>query len=211
MSNDYFDSGDYTAITAHTLGRAEAINNTSAAIVVGFDKLPTELRIKQSRITWGTFGGTANAHTVTLATPLTGGYLVGLSIGYLPTLANTTALTVNVDGAGVVAVKRSDGTALIADDVVANKPLRMTHNGTDFTLDTPPATVLYSSAASAAASAASAVASAASAAAASASASAASSSASAAAASAGSASAAIAAVNNISAAALYSYINFGGF
>ena len=130
-ANDYFDSADYTAIPKHTTGRSAAINGFMQAIENGFTRLPAEARIKQGRVTWGTFGGTANAHTVTLPYPITS-YTAGLRIGYIPTLASTAALSVNVDGVGVVSVGRSDGTATVSGDVVANAPLELICTGAGF-------------------------------------------------------------------------------
>ena len=149
-TNDYFDSADYTAIPKHTTGRSAAINGFMAAIENGFTRLPAEARIKEGRVTWGTFGGTANAHTVTL--PYTVAYGAGLRVGYLPTLANTGALTVNVNALGVVAVKRPDGADLAADDI-AVAPMEIVHNGTNFTL-TLPSSAVAAAAASASAAAA---------------------------------------------------------
>ena len=132
-TNDYFDSADYTAIPKHTTGRSAAINGFMQAIENGFTRLPAEARIKEGRVTWGTFGGTANAHTVTLPYPITS-YTAGLRIGYIPTLASTAALSVNVDGVGVVSVGRSDGTATVSGDVVANAPLELICTGAGFVM-----------------------------------------------------------------------------
>lgn len=40
-ANDYFDSGDYTPLTEHTLARASALNSIFSAIEVGFDRVQT--------------------------------------------------------------------------------------------------------------------------------------------------------------------------
>lgn len=40
-TNDYFDSGDYTPLTDHTLARASSINSVLSAIEVGFDRVQT--------------------------------------------------------------------------------------------------------------------------------------------------------------------------
>ena len=154
-ANDYFDSADYTAIPKHTGARSAAINTFLQAIENGFTRLPTEARIKEGRVTWGAFGGTANAHTVTL--PYTVAYGAGLMVGYLPTLTNTLAVSLDVNGLGAVAVKRADGTDLVAGDV-AISPFVVIHNGTNFRLLSMPGGVLGTVAASEAAAAASAAA-----------------------------------------------------
>ncbi|MEQ1888653.1 MAG: hypothetical protein ABL951_05665 [Alphaproteobacteria bacterium] len=152
-ANDYFDSADYTALARHTLGRSAAITAFLTAIESGFTRLPSEANLKHGKVTWGTFGGTANAHTVTL--PYAVAYGEGLMVGYLPTLTNTTALSLNVNGLGVVAVKRADGTDLVAGDVPVS-PFVVAHNGTNFRLMGVPGGVLGTVAASEAAAAASA-------------------------------------------------------
>jgi len=43
MSNDYFDSADYTAAVAKSLARAATINAIAAAVEAGFDLLPDKL------------------------------------------------------------------------------------------------------------------------------------------------------------------------
>jgi hypothetical protein len=55
---------------------------------------------------FGIGGGTANAHTVTVpVTPL--GYSDGMEINYFATVANTGAMTINVNGLGVKSAKLS--------------------------------------------------------------------------------------------------------
>lgn len=150
MANNYFDSGSYTPIAPYTLGRETGVNNIASAVVAGFDKLPSEALLKEGKVTWGTFGGAANAHTVTL--PYTVAYGVGLTVGYLPTLTNTGALTVNVNGLGAVAVKSHDGADLVAGDVPVS-PFIVIHNGTNFRLVGVSLSLISASAAAAAASA----------------------------------------------------------
>lgn len=145
MANDYFDTGNYTPLQADSLARSANVNAIATAIEAGFDKLPSEARLKQNRVTHGTFGGTANAHTCTLPHTISS-YTAGLHISYVPTLTNTSAVTVNVDGVGAVSIKRPDGTALQAGDVVANATLELRHNGTDFNVIGAPPGMITSAA-----------------------------------------------------------------
>lgn len=188
MANDFFDSGDYSALTALTLARAESVNSIISAIEAGFDKLPGELPLKQNRVTYAADSGAANAYVVTL-THAPASYTAGLHVAMKATNANTGASTVNVNGLGVKTIKRPDGTDLSSGDIPAGAMVELRYDGTNFQIVSMPNAVISAAAASATAAAASAVAAAASASAASSSASAASVSASAASASASAASA----------------------
>lgn len=65
----------------------------------------------------GTAGGTANAQTITVASP-PAAYSSGQRFNFLAVAANTGATTLNVNGLGAVPVRKGDGsTALTAGDI----------------------------------------------------------------------------------------------
>ena len=137
MANDYFDSGDYTALVANTIARSDAVNLIFAAIVTAFDLLPALVKLREGRITYMADTGAADAYVVALdiAPP---SYVAGLEIWMKATNANTGASTINVNALGAVAIKRADGSALSAGDITAAGIVGLRHNGTDFTMVTNP-------------------------------------------------------------------------
>lgn len=196
MSNDFFDSSDYTPLTAGTLARAAQVNDIASAVVAGFDKLPAEAALKQDRATYATaVGGPADAITLTLPSTLAS-YTAGLRISFKVGTTNTGATTVNVDSVGAKSIKRPNGDALVAGDLISGAMVDIRYDGTNFQLVGYSGADISAAAASATAAASSATAAASSASAASTSASSAASSASA-----GSSSATAAAASAVAAAA----------
>ena len=82
--------------------------------------------------------GTANALVLTSsgvdALPATPGATIYSHLYFIPGSNNTGAVTVNVDGAGAVALHRNDDTALAADDLVAGTVYEMVYTGTNWQL-----------------------------------------------------------------------------
>lgn len=191
MTNGFFNHDNPEA--RRTIARAESVNATFQAVAAGFDKLPTEDEQKQGRATYGADTGAANTYVVTLPyAPAS--YVDGLEIIFKPAHTNTGASTINVNALGVKSIKRQDGAALLASDLVAGGPTVLRYDGTAFRITGVQGGDVVAAAGSASAAATSQSAAAASASAAAGSASAAAASASAAASSqsaaAGSASAA---------------------
>lgn len=85
-----------------------------------------------------TSGGTANAQTVTHATPMRI-TLAGMEVQFLPGNTNTGATTLNVDGLGAVAVVRPDNTACIGGELRSGHLARAVYDGTSWRLVTLPA------------------------------------------------------------------------
>jgi hypothetical protein len=135
MTNDFFNHD--SSQTKHTLARAESLNGQFDAVAAGFDKLPNEAEIKQGRVTWGTDSGTADAYVVTLPYAPSA-YTEGLEVRFKPGAENTGAATINVNGLGVKAIKRHDGSAVQAGDIVAGAGYVVIYDGTDFRLVSPP-------------------------------------------------------------------------
>lgn len=129
MSNDYFTTSG--TLTDHTLARASDVLALLQGVEGGFDKLPGELPLKQSRVTYAADSGSANAYVVTLANA-PASYVAGLHVAVKIGAANTGASTLNVNGLGVVSIKRVDGTALVAGDLPAGAIIEMRYTGTEF-------------------------------------------------------------------------------
>jgi hypothetical protein len=89
---------------------------------------------------YATSAGTANAQTLDFSpnipsyAAMTGKVLV-FKVG--AALSNTTAATLNIDGLGAADIKRPDGTALVANDLVAGTIAIVVYNGTNFNLLNP--------------------------------------------------------------------------
>jgi hypothetical protein len=85
---------------------------------------------------WYTGGGAADVYT---ATKIAGfqappDYFVGMTVRFRPTAANTGASTINVATLGVKDIKREDGNALNADDIITARDAWIRYDGTDFLL-----------------------------------------------------------------------------
>lgn len=181
ISNDFFDSADYTAMSRRTLARSAAVNAALQAVEAGFDKLPTERKIKGGTIqSIGTFGGTATALTCSLYPTVLTTYADGEIIEGKAASACAGATTVNRDSLGAKSIKRPDRTDVQANDWAINDNIRLKYNSTlgYFILESATLGIATAAAASATAAAASATAAASSASSASSSQTAAASSAS---------------------------------
>jgi hypothetical protein len=76
--------------------------------------------------------GTANAQTITLS-PAVLALVAGQTFRFLPSVSNTGALTLNVNGLGATAVQYK-GKACVGGEVVQNVPAEVTYDGTQFQL-----------------------------------------------------------------------------
>ena len=130
MVNKFFTHTD--KVVDHTMARGSDINNIAHSIERGFDKLPTDIELKEGRVTYSTDTGTANAYIVALPHIITA-YTEGLRINFKALNANTGSSTINVDGVGAVTIKAQSGANLSAGDIVSGIN-EVTYNGTDFTL-----------------------------------------------------------------------------
>jgi len=92
-------------------------------------------QVQDGAFLWGgTAGGTANAITVTLTPPITA-YAAGQAFRFISSAANTSSVTLNVNGVGAVALNKGDGTvALGAGDIPASAMVTVVHDGTRFRL-----------------------------------------------------------------------------
>jgi hypothetical protein len=137
VSNEYFT---HTPLSRISLARAESVNSLFEGIVAGFDKLPSEASLKASTVTFGTDSGTTNAYVVTTSFPREA-YELGQRVDFIPLNTNTGASTVNVDGLGVISIKRIDGADPLAGDIVEGNPTELRYNGSEFRISIVPADI----------------------------------------------------------------------
>lgn len=124
----YYVPGVFTKLT---LARAEAINSELAAIVTAFNKIPEELLLKRDMATYATDSGAADAYIVTLpSSPVA--HTLGMSVRFKTANSNTGASTINVNALGAKAIKRFDGSALSAGDILAGGIVTLDYDGADF-------------------------------------------------------------------------------
>ena len=107
------------------------VSSTRAGFVA-----PTTLR--KQELNWLTPGGTANAITLTPAPAAAAlSELLGTPLRFMATAANTSAVTLNVNGLGAIAVTRETGGAVQAGDWNANQIVEVMYDGTAFRLTAP--------------------------------------------------------------------------
>ena len=155
MSNDFFDSADWTAPSRNTTARSATVSALGTAVEAGFDKLPGHAALRDGTAqNIGTFGGTATALTATLTTPSVA-YGDGLTIQGKCSAAATGAATINLNAWGTKSIKRFDGTAIQANDWAASDIVEFMFNSTHdyFVLQTGADAAAAASATAAAASA----------------------------------------------------------
>lgn len=98
--------------------------------------MPNGFNIQQSKFTFATTGGTANAITLTLPLAPTA-YAQPLNITFKASGTNTGTVTVNVNGLGAKTVKKIFAGAivdLVAGDIVSGAIYEIVYDGVDFQL-----------------------------------------------------------------------------
>ena len=92
-------------------------------------------------IYYGAGGGTANAQTVPSPTPANFLLVAGYTIAWVPSVSNTGALTLSVNGTTATAVKVATASGLepcIGGEVVSGQLANATYDGTQWCLDLDP-------------------------------------------------------------------------
>jgi hypothetical protein len=113
--NNYFSFS--TDFVPFTRVRANALNQVFEAIETAFDNLPTDTSaLTRGTSTVGIESGSANSFVVTMDPPRLSNQNGDL-VSFLATHGNTGAATLNVDGLGAIALRRSDGSALTSADI----------------------------------------------------------------------------------------------
>ncbi len=106
--------------------------------------LAVQTIIQGSGATYVVDSGTANVKVIT-PSPAVTAYAAGLAFRVKMLLANTGATTINVSGLGAKSIKRPDGSALHADDLLAGEIALIVYDGTNFqltALEDPPSGVV---------------------------------------------------------------------
>jgi hypothetical protein len=78
--------------------------------------------------------GAVNAYVITFVAgqPIPTAYVAGMEVVFKALNTNTAASTINVQGLGVVPIKRGNVIALSASDIVSGSIIRLTYDGTNF-------------------------------------------------------------------------------
>ena len=126
--SDYFDFST-GRLSVGTTARSSEVNNLFDAIDTGLDKLPSETHLKRGLVNYAVAGGTENALTLTLpyAPSL---YTDGMEVLFKAGYTNTLPATININSLGAKSIRRQDGTALVAGDIVLAKIFTLRYNST---------------------------------------------------------------------------------
>lgn len=129
MSNEFYVNGD--TLVGGTTANAADVKAEFDNIQTGFDKLPTEAQLKSGNLNYAVDSGAANAYVVAMPQTWTA-YTAGWHLTFKVSNANTGASTINVDGLGVKSIKKTDGSALVAGDLVVGALVTLGYDGTNF-------------------------------------------------------------------------------
>lgn len=127
MANGYFNHVT-NVIAAGIRALSAQINNIATEISTGFDKLPTEIELKEGRTRYAVDTGVADAYVVTL--PYVPTLTDGFTASFRATNANTGSSTVDYNGTGAKIMRYADGSALALGAVVENQPITTIYNST---------------------------------------------------------------------------------
>ena len=130
------DTSESTSTTTGALRVAGGLGVAKNLIVGGDLGLSDAAKITIRHIAWsfGTYGGTANAITLTSVYPQTS-LVRGQTKTFRATAANTGATTINVDGLGAVSAVTVTGVALPAGYIRTDVDTVATFNGTNWVVD----------------------------------------------------------------------------
>ena len=139
MTNSIAKNGETNPTAALPMN---GFNHTGVAVAIGRTQYARAAEVIDGLLTRCTaVGGTANVITMTAALS-TSTYVAGQRYSFtMGAGANTTAVTVNVNGAGAKNLTKRGATALAADDLPANARILMEYDGTQFQLLAPFITV----------------------------------------------------------------------
>lgn len=111
-------------LTGQTMSSGDLLQLAKSIVTVG------------SAFDWYTGGGTANAQVLSVVSARPGAVSLatGLRVRWRPSVNNTGAATINVNGLGVKNIKREDGTNLQAGDLSTTRDALAVYDGTQFLL-----------------------------------------------------------------------------
>ena len=126
----FFDSTS-NRIVEGSLAVSSQVNNLRDEVGTGFDKLPPAANMKANNSDYGTESGSANTYAVAMPVTQTA-YVTGMCVCFVPGNDNTGASTINIDSLGAKSIKRPDGTAVEAGDLLTTQTLELRYDGTNF-------------------------------------------------------------------------------
>lgn len=128
MANNYFNHVN-NRVEGGSRALDSQINNIADEIALGFDKLPTEVQLKESTTGFGVSTGSADILVVSLSyvPTLTDGFVFFVRMN----ATNTGPATIDINGTGVKSIVNSDGGALAAGSLVAGTIAQLSYDLTN--------------------------------------------------------------------------------
>lgn len=120
-----------TPLTRNTLARAEKVNEQFQAIADAFAYFGPAANWLDHRPNYVADTGVVNAYVVTLD-PVPSAYRVGMTFDMVPSVVNTGASTVNVNGLGAKSILDANGSAVVAGALPITRTTRLVYDGTAF-------------------------------------------------------------------------------
>lgn len=139
--------GIYEAATQTEVDQGDDTGTTTAPTVVRPSKLATV--IQKGSYVYAADAGANDTYAVTLV-PALAAYVAGQAVNFTPNTSNTGASTINVNALGAKNIKKYCNGAISdteSNDLIATMPCHLIYDGTQFILQTTPATSLTSAAA----------------------------------------------------------------
>lgn len=133
MSNDYFEHTTHR-VSDGSIARGADVNNPLDQVEQGFESLPPLQSLLQGKISYAVDTGAANVYVVAMDRAYTS-YADGMTVVFKASATNTGASTINVDGLGAVAIRRSDGAAVAANDIQVSRISTLRYNSTSGTFE----------------------------------------------------------------------------
>lgn len=124
MSNPYYNR--VTDFIADTTVRSSDVDAELNAVVAGFDLLGDPTKVSNGGLMWGTDTGTANNYVFTNDSGST--LIAGQMITFAPVNSSTGASVVAVNGGSNLAIKRNDGSAVQANDLLVDVPVLLLYD-----------------------------------------------------------------------------------
>lgn len=142
MANDYYSNADAAGrfLAGETASGAD-VDNKFDAVEAGFELLPSPPSLYQGRVNFAVDTGSVDSYQVAMGVPPSS-YVVGMQVRFIAATTNTGPASLNVNGLGVQSIRRQDGSALRAGDIPQGSISAVTHDGTQFLLDSAAAGVV---------------------------------------------------------------------
>ena len=126
----FFDSTTNRVVEG-SLAVSSQVNNLRDEVGTAFDKFPPATNVKVNNVDYGIESGSVNTYAVAMPVTQTA-YVTGMCVCFVPGNDNTGASTINIDSLGAKSIKRPDGTAVEAGDLLTTQTLELRYDGTNF-------------------------------------------------------------------------------